>query len=191
MEKYSTKEEYIIKCENLGFVYADDDEPLITDMTPALTGVNFGVKRGEYLAVLGHNGSGKSTLAKLLNMILVPTVGKIYIDGVDITVNGSDSVYMKPIRMVPHVEPSCKNPTLKFGESSIKIFTEIPSECNLYFDGESCVVTDAVGNVLDRPSYEGTPVVFCGDNEINFERESNEELSRIKLTVGVVGEKLQ
>jgi len=85
MEKYSTKEEYIIKCENLGFVYADDDEPLITDMTPALTGVNFGVKRGEYLAILGHNGSGKSTLAKLLNMILVPTVGKIYIDGVDIT----------------------------------------------------------------------------------------------------------
>ena len=41
--------------------------------------------RGEYLAVLGHNGSGKSTLAKLINMILTPTVGKIYFDGIDIT----------------------------------------------------------------------------------------------------------
>jgi len=37
------------------------------------------------VAVLGHNGSGKSTLAKLLNMILVPTVGNIFIDDVEIT----------------------------------------------------------------------------------------------------------
>jgi len=35
--------------------------------------------------ILGHNGSGKSTLAKLLNLILSPTSGKIYIDGRDIT----------------------------------------------------------------------------------------------------------
>lgn len=78
-------EDYIIRCENLGFTYSDDDEPVLTEAAPALLGVNLGVRRGEYLAVLGHNGSGKSTLAKLLNMILVPTVGKIYIDGVDIT----------------------------------------------------------------------------------------------------------
>ena len=77
----------IIKTENLGFTYnASQSEQvgLIKDI-PALEDVNFEVRRGEYVAILGHNGSGKSTLAKLLNMILVPTVGKIYIDGVDIT----------------------------------------------------------------------------------------------------------
>ena len=79
-------EEYIIRTENLGFTYADADElPTAPGELPALSGVDLSVKRGEYVAVLGHNGSGKSTLAKLLNMILIPTVGKIYIDGVDVT----------------------------------------------------------------------------------------------------------
>ena len=70
-----------IKIENLSYSY-DDEE---TCDIPVLKGVSFEVKKGEFLAVLGHNGSGKSTLAKLLNMILEPTGGKIYIDGKDIT----------------------------------------------------------------------------------------------------------
>jgi energy-coupling factor transport system ATP-binding protein len=75
-----------IKTEGLGFAYTDSVDELPTGQEiPALRNVDFSVKRGEYVAVLGHNGSGKSTLAKLLNMILTPTVGKIYIDGVDIT----------------------------------------------------------------------------------------------------------
>ena len=77
---------YIIKTEGLGFTYTDSVDELPTEREiPALRNVDFSVKRGEYVAVLGHNGSGKSTLAKLLNMILTPTVGKIYIDGIDIT----------------------------------------------------------------------------------------------------------
>ncbi len=79
--------EIIIKTENLGYTYSDslDDEIVSVNAMPALRGVSLEVKRGEYVAVLGHNGSGKSTFAKLINMILTPTVGKIYIDGVDIT----------------------------------------------------------------------------------------------------------
>lgn len=77
----------IIKTENLGYTYADslDSEIVKVDAMPALRGVSLEIGRGEYVAVLGHNGSGKSTFAKLVNMILTPTVGKIYIDGVDIT----------------------------------------------------------------------------------------------------------
>ena len=76
----------IIKAEDLSFVY-DDYEEEITDAeaVPGLHGIDLEVRRGEYLAVLGHNGSGKSTLAKLLNLILTPTSGKVYIDGKDIT----------------------------------------------------------------------------------------------------------
>ena len=76
--------EYIIKSEHLGFTYASGEE-LPVEEIPALTDINIGIRRGEYVAVLGHNGSGKSTLAKLFNLILTPTVGKIYIDGDDIT----------------------------------------------------------------------------------------------------------
>ena len=79
----------IIRTENLGFTYDDygDGETLlaVAKEAPALSDVNLTVNDGEYVAVLGHNGSGKSTLAKLLNMILLPTVGKIFIDGVEIT----------------------------------------------------------------------------------------------------------
>lgn len=80
--------DYIVRTENLGYAYEDDGEQsqLAKGIKhPALDGVSLSVKRGEYLAILGHNGSGKSTFAKLLNMILTPTVGKVYIDGVDIS----------------------------------------------------------------------------------------------------------
>ena len=80
------KQDLIIRTENLGFTYIDGNEDIKEkDRIPALSNVNINIARGEYIAVLGHNGSGKSTLAKLLNLILIPTVGKIYIDGVDIT----------------------------------------------------------------------------------------------------------
>lgn len=89
--------EYIIETEKLGFTYTDNDDeglPGRVEM-PALSDVNIKIKRGEYVAVLGHNGSGKSTLAKLLNLILTPTVGKIYIDGKDVTAEDftEDDVY--------------------------------------------------------------------------------------------------
>lgn len=80
------EEKYIIKTENLSFSYFDGDiDDMKADEIPALKCVNLAVKEGEYISVLGHNGSGKSTLAKLLNLILIPTSGKIYIDGEDVS----------------------------------------------------------------------------------------------------------
>lgn len=79
-------ENIIIKTEHLGYTYSDEENGASkksADM--AVCDVSISIRRGEYVSVLGHNGSGKSTLAKLLNLILTPTVGKIYIDGVDIT----------------------------------------------------------------------------------------------------------
>ncbi len=78
--------EIIIHAESLGYTYVDvDDSGLETNKNPALRGVDLDVRRGEYVAVLGHNGSGKSTLAKLMNLILTPTAGKLYIDGKDVS----------------------------------------------------------------------------------------------------------
>lgn len=49
----------------------------------AIDGVDLNVKEGQFIAILGHNGSGKSTLAKHLNVLLLPSEGKILIDGKD------------------------------------------------------------------------------------------------------------
>ena len=69
-----------IRLEHVTFSYEEENETL-----PALRDLTLTVGKGEYVAVLGHNGSGKSTFAKLLNMILEPTEGRIFIDGEDIT----------------------------------------------------------------------------------------------------------
>ena len=49
----------------------------------AVDGVDLDVKKGDFVAILGHNGSGKSTLAKQINALLVPTEGTLYVDGMD------------------------------------------------------------------------------------------------------------
>ena len=49
----------------------------------AVDHVNMRVKKGEFLAILGHNGSGKSTLAKLFNALYVPGSGTVWVCGMD------------------------------------------------------------------------------------------------------------
>ena len=66
----------IIKTEALHYTYPGDE-------TETLGGVDLSIEEGTFAAVLGHNGSGKSTLAKLFNAILLPTSGKVWVDGVD------------------------------------------------------------------------------------------------------------
>ncbi len=70
-----------IKTVGLSYRYEDSD----LNESPVLNDLSLEINDGELVAVLGHNGSGKSTFAKLLNMILIPTEGKIYINGKDIT----------------------------------------------------------------------------------------------------------
>ncbi len=74
-----------IRAEHVSFSY-DDGEGI--PVVPALSDVSLTIQKGEYVAILGHNGSGKSTFAKLLNLILLPTAGKLFIDGAEITPDG-------------------------------------------------------------------------------------------------------
>ncbi|MEG2669142.1 MAG: energy-coupling factor transporter ATPase, partial [Oscillospiraceae bacterium] len=70
----------IIEVKNLCFEYIDEENGTKTEV---LKDINMSVKKGEFLAVLGHNGSGKSTLAKHINAILMPTSGKVFVEGID------------------------------------------------------------------------------------------------------------
>ena len=74
--------ENIFECRNITFAYAQLEEGK-PPPPPILNDVSFAVKRGDFVAVLGHNGSGKSTLAKHLNAILLPQSGTVTVNGVD------------------------------------------------------------------------------------------------------------
>ena len=69
----------IIETKDLHFHYDDGEGPAPV----VLDGVDLRIEEGSFVAVLGHNGSGKSTLAKHMNAILLPTGGKVYVDGMD------------------------------------------------------------------------------------------------------------
>ncbi len=74
--------ESLISAEGVRFTYAsenDESEPV----RYVLDGVDLDVKKGEFLAVLGHNGSGKSTIAKHFNAILLPDEGSVSVDGIN------------------------------------------------------------------------------------------------------------
>ncbi len=66
----------IIHAEDLRFSYEED-------AAPVLEGLSLDIERGSFTAILGHNGSGKSTLAKLFNGILLPTAGRVTVNGID------------------------------------------------------------------------------------------------------------
>ena len=66
----------IIRAERLHYSYPGDEQE-------TLHGIDLEIEEGSFVAVLGHNGSGKSTLAKLMNAILLPSSGKVYVDGID------------------------------------------------------------------------------------------------------------
>lgn len=66
----------MIKAENVHFSYGDKE---------ILKGVSLDIKEGKFISILGHNGSGKSTFAKLINGILTTKVGKITVDGLDVS----------------------------------------------------------------------------------------------------------
>ena len=81
--------ENIIKVDNLIFEYTGDETTY-----RAIDDFNLAIKKGEFVAIIGHNGSGKSTLSKNLNAILVPTSGDINIKGM----NTKDEKYLWDIR---------------------------------------------------------------------------------------------
>lgn len=71
--------ENIIEIVDLVYEYRKNEE----EKVKALKEVSLNVKKGEFVVVIGHNGSGKSTMAKHMNALLLPSGGKVYVNGLN------------------------------------------------------------------------------------------------------------
>lgn len=74
----------MIKLENVSYTYMKGG-PF---EKKALDNVSLEVAPGEFVGVIGHTGSGKSTMIQMLNGLLKPSEGRVFIDGIDINNKG-------------------------------------------------------------------------------------------------------
>lgn len=70
----------IIRTENLTLTYGIKTPFEKT----AVSDLNIDIKKGEFLGIIGHTGSGKSTLVQMLNGLIKPTSGKVFLNDKDI-----------------------------------------------------------------------------------------------------------
>ena len=69
----------MITAQGVTFQYDNPEEaPRLV-----LEGIDLSIEKGSFVALLGHNGSGKSTLAKHFNAMLLPTGGRVLVEGID------------------------------------------------------------------------------------------------------------
>jgi energy-coupling factor transport system ATP-binding protein len=67
----------VIRLEAVSYSYQSGEEQAIK----AVDNISMTIEKGEFVAIIGHNGSGKSTLAKLLNGLLLPQAGQVWVGG--------------------------------------------------------------------------------------------------------------
>lgn len=76
----------MIECKNISKKYADGED------TPVLKNITFTINDGEFVAIMGPSGSGKSTLMHILGALDIPTSGKYFLDGIDVSTMTDDEL---------------------------------------------------------------------------------------------------
>lgn len=68
----------VIEFNNVSYAYTNQQDPVLNN-------INLTINKGEWVALVGHNGSGKSTLAKLINGLIKPNEGQVYVNRQEVT----------------------------------------------------------------------------------------------------------
>ncbi|WP_177566080.1 phosphonate ABC transporter ATP-binding protein [uncultured Phascolarctobacterium sp.] len=77
----------VLKMEHIEKIYGNQ--------VRALTDINLEVSSGEFVAIIGPSGSGKSTLLRTINQLVLPSSGRVYIDGEEITGAGGKQLRLQ------------------------------------------------------------------------------------------------
>ncbi len=80
VSKNSTDSDIALRIDNVSKIFDS-----VAGRVIALRKVSFAVKKGEFVTIVGPSGSGKSTLLNMIGALDRPTLGKVYVDGVDIS----------------------------------------------------------------------------------------------------------
>ena len=104
-----------IKFENYNVKYRKNTELVLKD-------INFELKSGEHLGVVGRTGSGKSTITLCLFRILEAHSGKIYIDGIDISKVGLKKL-RESITIIPQ-DATLMDGTLRYNIDPVRAYTD-------------------------------------------------------------------
>ncbi|KAI0367391.1 multidrug resistance-associated ABC transporter [Pilatotrama ljubarskyi] len=155
-----------IKCENLVIRYAPD-------LPNVLHSLNFEIRPGEKVGVLGRTGSGKSTLALSFFRFVEPTEGRILIDGLDISKIGLTDLRSR-LTIIPQ-DPTILSGTLRstldvFGEYQDAEIYEALRRVHLIPAGEASEESEGVNaNVfrnLDSPVSEAGENFSTGEKQL-------------------------
>jgi len=104
-----------IRFENFNVKYRNDTEMVLKN-------INFHLKPGEHLGIVGRTGSGKSTISLCLFRILEAYSGKIYIDGVDISKIGLQKL-RESITIIPQ-DSTLMDGTLRYNIDPVKTYSD-------------------------------------------------------------------
>lgn len=112
----------IVQLKEIGFRYAKDW---------VLKNISFEIENGEFIGIIGPNGSGKTTLLKIIDRILIPQKGSIWISGININEMKRDSL-ARFIAVVPQDSPM----TFPFSVEEVVLMGRAPHLGKLRFEGE-------------------------------------------------------
>ena len=112
----------IARLEKIGFRYAKEW---------ALKAISFEIKEREFLGIIGPNGSGKTTLLKILDKILIPQEGTLWVNGVNLNGIKRDTL-ARLIAVVPQDSPM----TFPFCVEEIVLMGRAPHLGKLRFEGK-------------------------------------------------------
>ncbi|MDD3971230.1 MAG: ATP-binding cassette domain-containing protein, partial [Clostridia bacterium] len=85
----------MIEVKDIYYAYKTQPET-----TQAVSGISLSVSKGMYIAILGRNGSGKSTLARMLNALILPDSGDIFVLGMNSKEKKNELSIRKKIGMI-------------------------------------------------------------------------------------------
>ena len=112
----------ILQIKKVGFRYVEER---------VLKNISFEIKNGEFLGIIGPNGSGKTTLLKIIDRILIPQEGSIWLSGINIDEMKRDAL-ARLIAVVPQDFPI----TFPFSVEEIVLMGRAPHLGRLRFEGK-------------------------------------------------------